>query len=331
MYRFLLFIHLILALGESPLYPQTGISGRFVLDSTHWAPSIYLSHILDLSQMNAISYRQIIAQADLTQDGSFSFSTELFPDVDQLYRIHLVKKGDPPATLMIGGREQNHFFLLARQGSQIILEMQPGDALFDNLSMEGYEPNLSLLEIEKVVKRLNAVDQVASSLNRDFTRDVLYDQLRAMADSSEHPLVSLYALNASNYKEHYLETPAFYKRYIRRWRLEKTEYHFAFRQELGMSRRNMHPAIAGGGALLLLLIMLSVYFLWWKKRQVPSPYTLLTIQERKVFDLLKEGRSNKEIAVEFNVSVSTVKSHVNSIFSKLDVKSRREIMNLPFN
>jgi DNA-binding NarL/FixJ family response regulator len=59
-----------------------------------------------------------------------------------------------------------------------------------------------------------------------------------------------------------------------------------------------------------------------------NPYADLTVQERRVFDLLREGRSNKEIAEEFSVSVSTVKSHVNSIFSKLGIKSRREIMNM---
>ena len=63
-------------------------------------------------------------------------------------------------------------------------------------------------------------------------------------------------------------------------------------------------------------------------QQPASPYADLTVQERKVFDLLKEGRSNKEIAEEFSVSVSTVKSHVNNIFSKLGVKSRREIMDI---
>ena len=50
------------------------------------------------------------------------------------------------------------------------------------------------------------------------------------------------------------------------------------------------------------------------------------MQERKVYALLREGYSNKEIAGDLAVSVSTVKTHVNNIFSKLGVTSRKEIL-----
>jgi len=50
------------------------------------------------------------------------------------------------------------------------------------------------------------------------------------------------------------------------------------------------------------------------------------VQERKVYALLREGYSNKEIAGDLAVSVSTVKTHVNNIFSKLGVTSRKEIL-----
>ena len=328
MNRVIQFLLFLLALKASMLSAQAGITGRLVLDSSLWAPVAYLSHIPELGQMNTISYKQIIAQSELGPDGNFTFSTELLPVADQLYRIHVVKKGDPPATLMIGGKEHNHFFLLARRGSQLVFEMDPGKTLFNDLTMEGYGPNRSLMEIDGVIGRLNAVDQVASSINRDFTREVICDQLRAMADSSRHPLVSLYALHASNYKEHYLENPAYYRHYLRKWRHEETEYYSAFRHQLDSGRSSLHPAIIGGGALFLLLVLLAGFYFRRNMQQPASPYADLTVQERKVFDLLKEGRSNKEIAEEFSVSVSTVKSHVNSIFSKLGVKSRREIMDI---
>ena len=80
--------------------------------------------------------------------------------------------------------------------------------------------------------------------------------------------------------------------------------------------------------VLALIVILTGFYFRKNMQQAENPYSHLTVQERKVFDLLKEGKSNKEIADEFSVSVSTVKSHVNSIFSKLDVNSRREIMDL---
>ena len=63
-----------------------------------------------------------------------------------------------------------------------------------------------------------------------------------------------------------------------------------------------------------------------KKRSAKSPYQSLTVQERKIFSLLKEGKSNKEISETCGVSLSTVKSHVNNIYSKLDLSSRTDVM-----
>ena len=53
----------------------------------------------------------------------------------------------------------------------------------------------------------------------------------------------------------------------------------------------------------------------------------LSVQEKRVLDLLKEGKSNKEISQELHIEVSTVKSHLNKIYSQLGVKGRKEIIN----
>jgi DNA-binding NarL/FixJ family response regulator len=50
----------------------------------------------------------------------------------------------------------------------------------------------------------------------------------------------------------------------------------------------------------------------------------LTARELNVLDLLAQGKSNKEIGVSLYVSETTVKSHLRSIFRKLDVISRTE-------
>jgi DNA-binding NarL/FixJ family response regulator len=48
---------------------------------------------------------------------------------------------------------------------------------------------------------------------------------------------------------------------------------------------------------------------------------------QREYDVLRElvhGKSNKQIAVQLNLSENTIKSHVSSIFAKLDVQSRAE-------
>jgi two-component system response regulator DegU len=53
-----------------------------------------------------------------------------------------------------------------------------------------------------------------------------------------------------------------------------------------------------------------------------APKELLTSREREVLALLKEGKTNKEIAQTLYISEKTVKSHMNSIFRKFNVNGR---------
>jgi NarL family two-component system response regulator LiaR len=47
-------------------------------------------------------------------------------------------------------------------------------------------------------------------------------------------------------------------------------------------------------------------------------------REQEVLQLISEGYSNQEIADKLFVSLSTVKTHSSSLFSKLDVKRRTQ-------
>jgi DNA-binding NarL/FixJ family response regulator len=50
----------------------------------------------------------------------------------------------------------------------------------------------------------------------------------------------------------------------------------------------------------------------------------LTAREREVLQLVAAGRSNDEIASDLYVSRATVKTHIGSIFSKLDIRDRAQ-------
>ena len=52
--------------------------------------------------------------------------------------------------------------------------------------------------------------------------------------------------------------------------------------------------------------------------------SLLSEQERKILDLVSEGKTNKEIASEIFLSDKTVKNYVSSILSKLNLRRRSE-------
>jgi DNA-binding NarL/FixJ family response regulator len=54
----------------------------------------------------------------------------------------------------------------------------------------------------------------------------------------------------------------------------------------------------------------------------------LTPREREVYDLLRDGRTDREIALQLTLSLWTVKHHVGNILQKLDLRSRRELLHI---
>lgn len=51
----------------------------------------------------------------------------------------------------------------------------------------------------------------------------------------------------------------------------------------------------------------------------------LSFKEKDVLTLILSGKSNKEISSQLFIEHSTLKSHINHIYKKLDVKSRKEL------
>lgn len=49
----------------------------------------------------------------------------------------------------------------------------------------------------------------------------------------------------------------------------------------------------------------------------------LTERQKEVYDLIISGKTNKEIMTELFIEQSTLKSHINQIYRKLDIKNRK--------
>ncbi len=284
-----------LLLAGSILPAQNTISGRIDLDTARWEPMAYLSAIPQFTDLHTISYEHIIERAAIGEEGTFFFSTTLLPDKDQFYRIHFSKKDDPPASLIIGGKDHNHVFLLARKNAEIAITIDSGEKLINFQQIEGHSPNALLAEINDIASLLDTLDYYGSSRNREFIREAVNERLLSFADTCSHPLIAQYALHKA-----------------------------------GKEGRNSSSMMLWIGLpiVAILVIALSTFVFLLKRKNQKNPIAALTIQERNIFALLKEGKSNKEIADECAVSVSTVKSHINNIYSKLKIKSRKEILDI---
>ena len=62
-----------------------------------------------------------------------------------------------------------------------------------------------------------------------------------------------------------------------------------------------------------------------RKKSKVNYKEILSPQEQKIFELINQELSNKEIAEKLFISLSTVKTHINNIYSKLSITSRKEI------
>lgn len=69
-------------------------------------------------------------------------------------------------------------------------------------------------------------------------------------------------------------------------------------------------------------------------KMYPKKYSLvnvgndLTKKEKEIIYLICEGKSNKELSEILTISISTVKTHINHIYNKLNIKNRVQIINL---
>ncbi len=61
-----------------------------------------------------------------------------------------------------------------------------------------------------------------------------------------------------------------------------------------------------------------------EEREAESRLTGLTPQERRVLELIAQGRSNREIAQDMNLAETTVKNYVSNLLSKLGMQRRTE-------
>lgn len=73
-------------------------------------------------------------------------------------------------------------------------------------------------------------------------------------------------------------------------------------------------------------VLVEDYMRRLQARGLTDSYHLLTDREREVLQLLAEGRSNKEVATELDLGLSTVETHRANLMVKLNLHNTAEIV-----
>jgi len=299
------------------------ISGNLSIDNS-WDSIIYLSHIPTYDDMYVMSNEMILAETVIDSLGNFNFYLDFLPKEEKIYRLHIIKKEDTPATLIIGGKNENHFFLIANCYSNIHLNNNSQDPPFKSVTFKNSIKNNAFQLISQLVFKADSMAAESSASKRLLIEEQLHEDLLSIADTSNNFLVSLFAIYKSKYESNYTLNIDFYKAYIKKWNKQNNPYFKAFKKKLTFNSNTNSIVIA---IILTFIFMISGFFLGkrgFKNKKIKN----LSIQERKIFELLKQGATNQEISNDFNIGLSTVKSHVSSIYSKLNIKSRKDIVNM---
>lgn len=304
------------------------ISGTLLLDDS-WERRVYLSFVETLEKEFVVSNQFIIASAVVDSLGHFKIELDKAPTKWSLLRLHVVKKGVSPNSLVIGSRDENFYFLIARRNSKIKLFNTAEKPLFKNTLLEG-APYMNTFEyIRKLANYPNSIDYENSIIEKEFIKEVVSEKLKVIADTSINPLVSLYALYQTDFHSDYYQDPNFYESFFSKWENETSSYFESFRSKLPITpptapNQNFHPKYT----LFLTSFGVILFIGFYVFRNRNPKINQLSVQERKIFDLVRNGLSNKEISTECNIELTTVKSHVSSIYSKMGIKSRKEAINL---
>lgn len=345
MYRKLIFILFILLSTKG--FSQYSFKGQIADKATN--NTIYLSIIEDYRKLGRISMEQILKKTTTDSLGNFNFEGNNLINENRIYRIHL---DECPETIL----NSEHFFGSCENSKSILFIANNNDTITFPTSFA----NEALCEITSTNKQSavfleidNLKEQMAfdfndfrSDANRKLNSKKWFSTFQNFGESIDEPLAELYIFNFLSDKRN--ETYSYYQKDI-----TTTDYYSGLGErltskypnapftELYTSEITIDQQLTKNRtpentiwkwllpSLLTLSIFLNIFLVLKQKRLAKSMLNnsleKLTEQEQNIAQEILKNKTNKEIAIDMFISVSTVKTHINNLYKKLNVNSREEI------
>ena len=295
-----------------------------------WSPLIYLSTIDRLDDLTSISDDMIFDESEIDSSGVFRFAGDYLPEGDRVYRLHVSKVGDPISTIIIGSKEQNHMHFAMRPGDTIKVFPKHESSLFATATIQGNPINRCIARVDSVIteSRQGAGTVAGARIRRAEHIDVL----RTTFERCPYALGKLYTAHFLLDRFESEDVVAFLQRGLSLMKLQDSAYADGLQMKAEILAGQYGTSDAGQTSaaqlLWILPLILVIGWLLWRRPWISSkddPLESLSIQERKVLELLVDGKSNKEISQELNIGISTVKTHVHRIYGKLGIGTRKEV------
>lgn len=343
-------VSILFVMGSLAAKAQYKFSGQ--IDTNKWHDNVYLSIIEDYRKISGVYSEQIIARAKTDSLGYFEFTGNQLENVNCIYRLHVDNCFDSE-------QNHNHFdghcddsdevIFIAKNRDTIVFPFSFDKQMFCDINSSN-EKSMVFVKIDSLRDDMRyAFAEYRSEANRKLNNKKWFKSLQDYGKSLDEPLAELYIYSflsnrGNDLHEHYIEdlkTNDYYEDLLARLeeRYPNSSYTKQYRSEL-KSDEYIINAISEPGfnwnyplyVLLVVSILGNIWFFFQRRKQQSFNLTnakeQLTKQEQNILELLLEEKSNKEIADALFVSLSTVKTHVNNIYKKLNVQSRDEVKSL---
>ena len=289
-------------------------------DSDNWKPEIYLSQV-DLSDIENNTQPQPIAIADVQTNGFFKFDKKHFSKSDKIYQLHAERirriVNDTVA-------KKVNFMLSANDR----IEFKKGMKIFGDYSTTNQADQewRKLKDFEsRLVQQYLAKEEMVKP-RKGFVKDSLKILLVK--------LVGIKQLESKNLLERDIaENEVYYLNLLSELKdsdLNPSTYAFLERKLAYLTNIDLERKLAQSKwlnlGLFLLTLVLGIAVVKMRRKRHTILVSELSKQERTIRTLILQGKSNKEIANELFISLSTVKTHITNIYSKLNVSNRKELL-----
>ncbi len=175
-----------------------------------------------------------------------------------------------------------------------------------------------------------ALTPIVQSQQRDQLRAYTRDSLRIL----EVKLMAVKLLEEKKLLDmDVVENPTYYRTLLvelRESSIPQAEYRFLEEKMAFVNQGAMEKKLGQNRIIILALGSLCILLLFFafhiKAARKSTPLPELSKQEVTVRDLILQGKTNKEIANELFISLSTVKTHITNLYGKLNITNRQELL-----
>jgi len=321
-----------------------------------WDNTVYLSIVDDYRKLSGVYTEQIIAKTKADESGFFEFKGNMLESQNRIYRIHIDKCTESQQDINhFNGHcgESEQLLFIAKNTDTLKLPFSFGNQVFCKIESNNPKAN-AFLRIDSLKNDMRyAYSEVRTEANRRLNNKKWFKLLQDYGEVLNEPIaeLSIFAYlsdRSSDFHNYYVEdlqNNSYYDDL--KARLEDnypdTAYTIQYRNELAADRYMLASNDASTSSsiwkmllygLLAASIILNGFFLFrnWKQKTLDKQNlkSKLSKQEQVVLEHILLDKTNKDIAEALFLSVSTVKSHTNNIYKKLNVQSRDDAKSLFF-